>query len=789
MDLSARWIWIDGDPQYKKKVCHFRREFHAEAVPDKHEILVSADSVYQLYVNGRYILRGPCKGDSFRKYVDRVNIASYLKSGRNTIAALAAYFPNEAIDNYAFKNGPTSVISTGRGGFLLAEDKNNELRYGIGTDEQWLARENNAYAFRYANQAKYAGDLEEVDGNRFPFDWYLEHADTSEWKPSVVVSGAESSLPGGVLNNWQLKERDIPLMSETEIHAEKITKVSSSPIPWSDLIAGKPVTIPERRSVWVEIDVGYLTTAYIRALIGNGAGSTVKFTYAESYIQGFNEKGGAIKAIRDDTRGQLWGESDSYFTKTGVQYYEPLAYRTFRFIRLDITTGEQPLTLHKIVLRETGYPLELEGDWVSSDPEMQSLWDISIRTLRRCMHDSYIDSPYYEQMQYTMDTMLQMLFTYQISRDDRLARKAIHDFHSSLMPDGMIACNWPAKFIQVIPGFAFYWIRMLEDHYMHYKDPELVHNYLPTVDQILRYFEARMDPHAGLVKSVGYWQFVDWTEAWSGNFGSPIDTDQEVNVIYNMMFVYGLKVAERLNIYAGYDDRAAALASTAARLKQAIRKYAWSEEKGLFQDAPRLEQYSQHAQLWAVLSEIVTGDEARQLMHSCMTNPGLAQCSFSMSFFLFRALEKVQLYRLTETLWTKWLDQLDNNVTTWPEDLLAQRSDCHAWGAVPIYEFTSCILGVKPLLPGYEVVGIKPCTDYFPQAEGVVATQWGPIKVKWEMREDNFCLSVRLPRVCKAVITLPDATVQVCEGEQDIHIVHTIVSNHYRSLQNREAVQ
>ena len=71
-----------------------------------------------------------------------------------------------------------------------------------------------------------------------------------------------------------------------------------------------------------------------------------------------------------------------------------------------------PLTLQRFDYQETGYPLEVSTSVKTSDESLSDIWEISEKTLRRCMHETYEDCPYYEQLQYVMDSRTQILYTY-----------------------------------------------------------------------------------------------------------------------------------------------------------------------------------------------------------------------------------------------------------------------------------------------------------------------------------------------------------------------------------------
>ena len=155
----------------------------------------------------------------------------------------------------------------------------------------------------------------------------------------------------------------------------------------------------------------------------------------------------------------LTGISDHYAVSGhGIEdmpeTYTPFWFRTFRFIRLTIHTADASLTLADYSYESTGYPLEVKSRVETSDPTWASIWDISLRTLRRCMHETYMDCPFYEQLQYAMDSRSEILYTYAVSMDDRLARQCMDDFRRAQRYDGLLNCSYPNSEPNVIPGFS-----------------------------------------------------------------------------------------------------------------------------------------------------------------------------------------------------------------------------------------------------------------------------------------------------------------------------------------------
>lgn len=760
---DSKWIWYENSSvtvcgKSQHEMVYFRRKFDVQNHGCVLKVRISADSRYRLYCNGIAVASGPCKGNHWYTCYEYVDLSAYLRIGKNVIAAKVLHLAD--IHPYDWSTGgPTSIMRTGSGGFLLdgvlIGSDGNKIE-DVGTDERWLAWKEQSITFLPPQRGYWASIFEHVDGSGYIHKWNEVDFVDSLWEtPYIVTDSLFTQKPissYGQTNGWDLRERSIPLLYEIDKLFLCMTKGSECFASGNKFLSGEEeLDISPYSCCFMELDAGELTTGYLNLSLKGGEGSKIKIIYSECYESSLN--GEYVKNIRNESGGILRGDEDILEPGGEELDWQTFWFRTFRFVRLEIVTSHSLLRLKKCTYTETGYPLNIEGEFTSSDSMSEKLWEISVRSLRRCMHETYEDCPYYEQLQYIMDTRLQALFTYCISKDDRLARKAIHDFHSSLTPEGLLQARYPSMMRQIIPGFALHWIFMLDDHFQYYGDFDLIKRYRPTMDAVLDWFDRKIDMQ-GLVSNTGYWSFVDWVQGWDQD-SIPKANRRGPLTVYNLMYAAALHTAARLNEATGRRGVAEEYRMRAEGIVKQVRTSCWSEEKMLFTDGPGIDEYSQHTQVWAVLGDAISGIEAKKLM-TRMLEADISKVSYAMSFYLFRALEAVGLYDNVNKLLGIWRELAKLNLTTWVEDPVTQRSDCHGWGAVPIYEFSAMTLGVRPAAPGFAKTVIKPHMAGLNHASGAVATRYGPIKVDWRICEKLFTIEVVGPVNLDITICMPD---------------------------------
>lgn len=688
---------------------------------------------------------GPCKGDYEIWYYDTLELLPYLKAGKNVIAAEVLYYPEEQGE------GCFSIFRTGHPGlFAKGRVECREEGIDISADESWKVCADPEYSI--VKESEIFAPLQILEERRQKpelLHWNSPDYDDEKWKQAVfdTTLHAESS-PGA------LSERVIPFLYRKDkafIDADVISPKIDKGDFKRFLEGDQQITISAGQKLIAELDAGEEETGYLHLLMAGGKGSSIHILTSEGYVQeGFQGdlKVPYKKDRLDREQGHLDGFTDLYLpagngTTERPEEYAPFWFRTFRFLRLEIETAETPLTLTSFYYTETGYPLEVKTQANADDPDFWKIWDISERSLRRCMHETYEDCPFYEQLQYAMDARTQILYTYAISGDDRLARKCMEDFRRSQRWDGLTNSSHPNYESNVIPGFSIYYIRMLHDHMMYFGDKELLRRHLPHIDRVLGFFDSHLTDQ-GYVDKVGgingkdrFWSFIDWVPQWNRTSGSPPATLSGPITMESLLYLYGLQAAAEIASYLGFYDLSADYARRIESLQAAVRTCMMGN-RGMLADGPGIEEYSQHTQVFAVLTGIYDRETGRRiLLETIEKKESYPQCSVAMAFYLYRALEAAGLYEYTREYWGIWRRMLEKHSTTCIEDEVQERSDCHAWGALILYELPAVILGVRPGKPGFETVLVQPQPGYLKEASGTVNIPGGKVYVHWHKQENG----------------------------------------------------
>ena len=703
---DAQWIRIPREELEQKRIVHgdlggrfayFRCE---QVLPADARLTVriTAVSRYRLWVNGQPVLSGPCKGDLDRQYFETVDLTPLLCAGKNVFAVQVLYNdPDMARDQTDERAAIYGVVGAGNCHALAVEgeitDAAGQVIGSVTTGQApWRVWLDNTFHLHSTEFTVYLGAVEEsVDFRRSPARWRAADFDDTAWLPAlswgpVVLSPAFQSV--GLVPRIHVIPREIPLMDEAETAFDRIIRRENDTV----------------------LDAGAHVNGYPRFSFDGEAGTEITVTYLERFGDGSD--GCRI----DDTNGTAAGRTDHVILDGGPVCYEPFWVRTFRYI---VIRGGQ-LSLPP-VYRMTGYPLPVQSTVSSSVPWVGQLWDICLRTLRNCMLETYMDCPYYEQLQFIMDTRLQMLFSYAVSDDTRLARKALLDFHCGLRPEGLLPGKTPTAYCQIISTFSLHYVFALWEYVEHTGDAALGRLYRPDIDRILDAYDRKRDG-SGLVGKIDPWAFIDWQDDWRETGGVSPAYFEGPSSIINLMYAYALECGAKLYEATGRPGTAAEYRQRRAEILQNVRALCFDPEKGMVREGPSCSQFTRHAQAWAVINGLFDDRESRHAMQAALACP---PCSFAASYEWFRALEKVGLEDEMRRSLGDWIALIGRGSTTFPEEPHHPRSECHAWSALPLYEFTRTMAGVRQ---ESDKIVIRPRMFDLPDFSGTVVTPLGTVR-------------------------------------------------------------
>jgi len=763
----ASWIAPPGVRGDSFTVFHARKTFELRAVPARFVVHVSADNRYRLFVNGAQVSSGPQRSDVAHWRYETVDLTPHLRVGRNAIAAL--------VWNWGAAR-PVAQHSH-RTGFLLQGNSSAEAAL-VNSGNGWRLLVDSAYApivITSAAMGNYyaAAPGDSIDGARYPWGWERPDYDDSAWPvvapparnaaaaPLVAFDNAAGNgvvgrakrramQPGdyGEVTGWQLEPRSIPAMEETLQRLARVRRATGVTTDGGFLRGTGDLVIPPRTTATLLLDQSHTTNAYPVLETSGGEGSSVRLTYAEALVDSAGRK-----AHRDSVDGRsVRGVWDVFRPAGGERRrFQTLYWRSFRYVQMEIATADEPLRVHDLHGIYTAYPFQERARFASDLPWLADMWRMNWNGARIGAFETYMDTPYWEQLQYVGDTRIQGLISLYVSGDERLLRQAIEHFDLSRIPEGLTASRYPSALTQIIPPFSLIHVAMVHDYYMHRGDSAFVRERLAGVRGILDWYARHVDS-TGMLGPMPHWNYVDWTRPWAR--GVPPGADNGHSATISLLYVYALQRAAELEEGVGMRGAAEAYRARVASVLAAVRARAWDARRRLFRDSPDTTSYSQQTNVLAILTDAAPVAEQRALMERVLSDTTLTQASYYFGFYVLEALRKAGLGdRYVEQL-APWQTMLRLGLTSAPENPEPTRSDTHAWAAHPNYGLLATVLGVRPTSAGFRTVVIAPSLGPLRRAEGRVPHPLGDIEVKLEGDGE---------RGLRAEITLPAGVVGALE--------------------------
>jgi alpha-L-rhamnosidase len=799
----AQWIRAANVRAGEPVVMLFRRTFTVDS-QQTIRIHVSADERYELFLDGYRIGRGPERGDRLNWFFESYDLT--LAPGEHTLVArvwrLGESIPDASagtIDRATSArdaDAPNAQVSIEPAFILCPDDRALDAQLATGVTK-WDAMVMECYAHLPKQMMVFCGSRLRVDGGKLPIDF--QRGTVEGLSPAVPIGfGYGDRQQTDQPARWILRPALLPPMKRQPVdstrlgrvvHVESIDRTENllaRPIvstrnrtieqqQWQRMWTGKAhhVELPPRTSWRVVIDLENYFCVYPSVSTTGGTGSTIRLSWAESLFESPGPVEGQLGWWHFRNKGDRSAIEGKHFVGNGDEFvvgpepdhvFDTLWWSAGRYVEVVVHTGDSPLLVNHLLLSETHYPYEWKGAFDCSDARLASVIPMGQRVMEMCSHETYMDCPYYEQLMYVGDTRLEVLVTYTWTGDDRLPRKAIELFEKSRKQPGFTQSRYPSRIQQVIPPFSAWWIAMLHDFMLWRDDRAFVKLMLPGVRGVIDAFETTRTSD-GLIAAPNGWNFVDWARGWKN--GMPKDADLGISGPINLQLAWVLKQAAELEDYAGEPELAQLQRRRGNELSAACAAF-WDASRGLYADDLAKTSFSEHSQCLALLGNSVSESHRDRVVSGLLNDADLTRTTIYFDFYLFETLGRLgRIDRMIDRM-SLWFELQKLGFKTTIEAPEPSRSDCHAWGAHPLYHYLATICGIRPAGPGFASVRVAPQLGPLERASGTLCHPRGIVRVDFHRDGESLRGMIELPEGVNGTLEIADQTRPLTSGRNVI---------------------
>jgi hypothetical protein len=768
---QARWLWPGGFTYLVNSFAQFRKDFTLAKVPRTAPLFITADQHYRLWINGRYVARGPARGYQETWPFDELDVAAYLQPGANWLA-VEAYNPGISTFQYLHRTAAGLLVAAKWGAFTLLSDRT------------WLARRSVAQRADTARLSLQIDFQEHVDAGADDRSWITSPVAPTGWRNDrkhYCGDGMEAvpfSRPP-----WDAVEpRGIPPLAEAERPFARVLSRTSGACAsgwrgWENI--SWPFVGEGRAATWTAADDACQVDGWLELTLpaGGAEGFTAATVAVGEFVSG---------CVQIEVDGGLGGECVDLHYHEGLQglrgdlrkpgdaclialasrlQLQPgrSAHDFFHLLGFGVVTvvargARQPLTV-RLKVRTSVYPFTMRGRFASSDATLDAIHAASRRTQQVCAGDAYVDTPWREQAQWWGDARVQAANTFHLDGDARLLARGIRSIAGQPGPAGLTYGHAPTiAYNCILPDFALTWLLTIRDHWHQTGETALVREQWARAQQVLAYFDTPEARHAktGLLRyDPRFWLFEDWSDLWKG----------EVPTFLNLWYLHALRELSLTCAAARMAKEAKELTRRADAHEKLVVRRLFDARRGRWLaglDAPPGKE-SVHDQVIGMLLGLQPKAHERQLQEFVLPYlrgeavPGPKPSAFWAHYVLQVAGDRGFGAEAIAFIRRGWTPMLATGTTwegfEWNEEMGGSAS--HAWTAHPAVHLPRILCGVRQAAPAWKRVEIAPQpVDGVDHAECLVPTPQGDLAVRWKRVDGAVRLEVQAPRGMHATVRL-----------------------------------
>lgn len=692
---KAKWIWQENDGPNDTWMC-LRKDISLETKPGKAIARIAADSKYWLWINGKLVVfEGQLRRDRLEQtYFDVVDLASYLKAGKNTIAVLVWFWGKEGFSHH----------NSGKGGFLFDGNFGNT---SLISDSTWKTQIHPGYEHSTTGgQPNFRLPISNIRFNAkndLISNWQLTDFDDTKW-----VYATEKGMPPALPWN-RLEERPFPQWKNSGLKEYENTKI---------------IQVSGNNTIEAVLPYNARVTAYLEVEAPEGKLINIQTDQYDGWLD-FGE-GPANRA--------------EYITKNGIQEFETFAWMSGNTVRYSIPDGVKVVSLK---YRELGYPSDFKGAFTCNDMFYNRLWNMAGRTLYINMFDNFMDCPDREQALWWGDVVNQSgeVFYTLDTNSHALIRKSIITLIDWQKEDSTLFCPpstlWKAELPQQLLasiGWYGFW-----NYFMNTNDSTTIREVYPAVRKYLGLWKMGQD---GLVvHRKGGWDWGDW--------GENID----IEMLDNCWYYLALKAAIPMASMSGYANDTLDYSKRMQSIKDNFSSAFWVENEQYFR-SHKLVHPDDRANAMAIIAGLAKPEQfsgiRKVLENQMFSSPYMekyvleALCKMGSATHALERMKKrysEMVQSPSSTLWEVWSGLKGGTIN-------------HGWNA-PNTILSQYIAGLYPLQPGWSCYQVMPQMGELKQVSQIVPSIKGNIKVNHTVTDDSFITELSSPNGTKAIVGIP----------------------------------